>query len=57
MTRLQMTHMLEAMRIIQDAETDLGYTLKEGERRDLLKDNTSWDSATVHYIVEQLKEW
>lgn len=33
----------EATSIIQSAELDLGYVLDRGQRRDLLKDNTTWD--------------
>lgn len=32
---------------IDAAEKDLRRTLSDGERRDLLKDNTPWDDATV----------
>lgn len=41
--------------IIRRAEVDLG-TLSDGQRRDLLMDNTEWDSDAVRAIVEEVKK-
>ena len=44
---------VEALRIVVAAEIDLG-KLSDGQRRDLLKDQTNWSSEYVHKIVEGL---
>ena len=40
--------------LIVAAERDL-WPLSDGERCDLLMDNTSWDSATIRAIVESIR--
>lgn len=44
-----------ARRIIGHAESSLGRVLTDGERRDLLKDNTQWRSDTVAALVDALR--
>lgn len=41
--------------LIERCEADLKRTLSRGECRDLLKDNTSWDSEFVAACVEHLR--
>lgn len=42
-----------AAQLISDAEAELG-ELTPGQRRDLLMDNTTWNSAVVRRIVHML---
>jgi hypothetical protein len=44
-------HLRLACRLIERAEKDLRHKLTDGERRDLLMDNTEWDSAFVAQVV------
>lgn len=46
-----------ARALIAKCETDLGRTLSGGERRDLLKDNTTWDSEFVAAVVAELNPY
>lgn len=50
------TGSLTAAIMVRTAERDLRRTLSPGERRDLLKDNTSWDAARIAAIVKELPE-
>jgi hypothetical protein len=43
-----------AKEIIEACEKDLGRALSEGERRDLLKDNTIWTSKLIEELVSQV---
>ena len=43
-----------AQGIVFEAQKELGRKLSSGERRDLLKDNTSWSSDYVARIVGQM---
>lgn len=45
-----------AIQRIKEAEFDLGYKLSEGQCRDLLMDNTPWDSDVIAAVVSQLWE-
>jgi hypothetical protein len=54
---LDLDAMLRFARIrIEEAELGLGYMLTSGMRRDLLKDNTDWDSDTVEMVVRHIDE-
>lgn len=43
-----------ATALVHDAQRELGRTLTDGERRDLLADNTPWDTDLIRCIVEAL---
>ena len=45
-----------AMHIIAMCERDLKYKLSDGEKRDLLKDNTRWSSEYVSRVVDAIGE-
>lgn len=45
---------LLAIRIISRAEADLG-PLADGQRRDLLMDNTEWSSDDIRGFVEYIR--
>lgn len=47
----------EAYGIIKRAEADLKYKLTKGERRDLLKDNTTWHSDIIADVVDEIETW
>jgi len=40
--------------IVLLAQVDLGRHLTPGERRDLLKDNTDWDSSIIAAVVNMM---
>lgn len=44
----------DAKALIKAAESHLGYSLRDGQRRDLLMDNSTLDSETVHRYVSLL---
>ena len=44
----------KARELVQEAEAALG-SLSDGQRRDLLKDNTTWDSRTISELVDYLR--
>lgn len=48
---------LTARHIIAACEQDLRRILSQGERRDLLMDNTSWSSDHIAVIVAELCGW
>ena len=43
-----------AQEIVDVAEEELRRTLTDGERRDLLADNTDWPFALIEGVVEKL---
>lgn len=45
---------VRAIAIITNCQKDLKRELSDGERRDLLKDNTYWTSEVIHEVVETL---
>lgn len=49
------SNIAKARSIISRCETDLARTLSDGERRDLLVDNTSWGRATIVAVVSALQ--
>jgi hypothetical protein len=52
-----MTHDIRykrAISIVNDCERDLKRRLSNGERRDLLKDNTPWPSDLITMFVERM---
>lgn len=56
MTNLMRWQWLMARRLIFSCEEDLGRKLTMGERRDLLKDNTNWDSDIIHDVVKMIAQ-
>lgn len=50
-----MVMLQQARQIITKCEAAFGRTLSDGERRDLLKDNTEWHSSVCDQIVEQMR--
>lgn len=53
MTRLE-KDVARATELVRAAQRDLDRELSNGERRDLLKDNTDWPSTHVAFVVGRL---
>lgn len=47
MTEFEDWRVQQACKLIRNCEADLGRTLEDGERRDLLMDNTHWSREQV----------
>lgn len=53
---LESTNMRDrAKRLIADCQNDLGRKLSAGECRDLLMDNTDWDSGFIATMVDAIQ--
>ena len=44
-----------ATRLISDAQINLGRILTDGERRDLLADNTPWSMDYIAHVVKGVR--
>jgi hypothetical protein len=47
-------HIERATRLIEACERDLNRKLSQGERRDLLADNTPWTLEYIRKVVDRL---
>lgn len=46
----------KAQEIVNKCQSDLSRELSNGERRDLLTDNTKWNSLYIRRIVGELRD-
>lgn len=44
-----------AKKLIAECESALGYPLSSGMKRDLLMDNTEWDSSFIRRMVDAIE--